>query len=359
MEEHRIAGRQFGMLTLVMMLAPLIHAILTRIASAERAGWLVMIPAVIPLGLLIHFLFRALERMPEGSGMADLYLTALGRVWGEICCWLNVLWLIMLMLVDLRFYAERYVSAVYPQTGLTLFYVVMLAILFWFTKGDFGDLIRTGKILFWVIVITLIVVLVMAVGKVKLYNVWPVTDTKWKEVGMSTLRMITVTAFAVPASFLVGQVNWKNNKRGMRIWLLLLTGTMVVIAWEIMGVFGPELAARLQVPFFTLAKEITLQGSVKGVEIIVATMWLMSDVAMTGAQVYAAGEIMKRTLPLKQPKIARVGLVCLLLPLCMLLPASSFDMEAYYKQFGMPANIIVGFLLPAVTLTVGSLRKKW
>ena len=66
-----------------MMLAPLIHAIPLRTAGAGRASWLITFPVVIPLGVLFYFLFRCLERMPEGSGMGDLYLLALGQRWGS------------------------------------------------------------------------------------------------------------------------------------------------------------------------------------------------------------------------------------------------------------------------------------
>ena len=42
------------------------------------------------------------------------------------------------------------------------------------------------------------------------------------------------------------------------------------------------------------------------------------------------------------------GLVCLTLPLCLLLPESSFEMEGYYKKYGMPFNVAMGYFLPAL-----------
>lgn len=61
---------------------------------------------------------------------------------------------------------------------------------------------------------TLAVVLVMAAPKMKLYNVWPVTDTDPREVAMGTLRMIAVLAFAVPPTFLLGRSSGGAAKRG-------------------------------------------------------------------------------------------------------------------------------------------------
>ena len=359
MREEKISGRQYGVLVFVIMMSPLIHAIPVRIATAGKAAWLLVIPSVIPLAVLFYFLFRTLGRMPEGSGLRDVYLTALGNRWGKLCCWINVAWLLMLTVMNFRFSAERYISAVYPETDLAIFNLVLVLLLLLIVWNDFGDLVRMGKILFWVIAITLIAVLVMAANQIQLYNIWPVTDIKWKEAGMGTLRMSTVMAFAVPTSFLVGRVNWKSNKKGIVWWLTILTVTMLAIGVAVIGVFGPGLSERLEVPFFTLDKQITFQGKVKGLETVVAAMWLMSDTAITGVHVFAAGEAMKCTIPNKRLAVARVLLVCTILPLCSLLPASTFQVDAYYRSVGMPANIIIGFVMPAVALAIGRIRRKW
>ena len=107
--------------------------------------------------------------------MGDLYLLALGQRWGKLCCVLSTFWIVTMLIEDLRFYAERYVTEVYPETGLSLFYVALLLLMLWISRGSLGALARTGKILFWVVMTTLAVVLVMAAPKMKLYNVWPVT----------------------------------------------------------------------------------------------------------------------------------------------------------------------------------------
>lgn len=359
MEEEKISGRQFGILTFAMMLAPLVHAVPIRIASAGRASWLLTLPAVIPLGGMLYFLFRCLQRMPEGSGLADVYLLSFGKRWGRVCCILNALWIITLLVVDLRYYAERYVAEVYPETGMLLFYVASLLLVLRISWGSFGALVRTGKILFWVVTVTLALVLILAAPKLKLYNVWPVTDTNPREVGLGILRMAAVLAFAVPSCFLLGRVQWRDNKMGLLRWLVLLGITMLLIAVEILGVFGPELMARLQVPFFTLAKEISFQRMVQGFEIIVAATWVMTDTALTGMEIFAAGEVLGRAIPVKRPEYIRVALVCLVLPLCLLLPVSTFQMENIYKQYGMPFNGAMAYFLPCLALIVGKLRRRW
>lgn len=359
MGDERISGRQFGVLTFVMMLAPLIHAIPIRTAAAGRASWLVTIPAVLPLAALVWVLLRCLARMPEGSGLADVYLLALGRRWGILCCGLNLLWLLMIQVVDLRFYAERYVTAVYPNTGRGIFYVSLLGLLVWISRGSLGALARTGKVLFWVVTVTLVLVLAMAAPRLHIYNVWPVTDTSLAQAGLGALRMSTAVSFVVPSCFLLGRVDWRANWKEGFLWLGVLAAAMALIAIVIFGVFGPELAGRLQVPFFALAKEISLRNTIQGMEVIVAAMWVMSDAALVGVTLFALGELVARLAPGWRVEWVRTIAACLLLPLCLLLPESSFQMEALYQKYGLPFDLLAGYVLPALTLAVGKVRRRW
>ena len=359
MRAERISGRQFGLLTLLAMMAPLIHAVPTRTAAAGRASWLAAVPAALPLGVLLWALFHALARLPEGSGLADLYLLGLGRRWGMVCCALSGVWLLMILVADLRFCAERYVTAVYPDTGRGMFYLSLLALALWMGRGSLAALARAGTVLFWVVTVTLVVVLAMAAPRMHIYNVWPVTDTRLEQAGAGALRLSAVVSLAVPFSFLLGQVERRGARKGVLLWLGGLTTAMVCIAAVIFGVFGPELAGELQVPFFALAKEISLRRTIQGIEVVVAAMWVMSDAALTGAVLFALGELVCRMIPRWDREMVRTAAVCLLVPLCLLLPRSSFRMERLYIRYGLPMNLAAGYLLPALALVAGRVRKRW
>ena len=210
MEQKKLSGGQFGILTFVMMMAPIVHAVPTRIIDARRASWLLPLFAILPLAVLMFFLFRCLSRMPADSGLGEVYHLAFGSRWGKVCCGLSALWMVMIMVVDLRFYAERYVSAVYPEAGKLAFYLAMAVLQLWIVRESLDCLLRTGKILFWVVILTLAAVLLLAVEKIQIYNLWPVTDTSWREAGLGSLRLSTTLSMAVPAGFLLGTVEWSG-----------------------------------------------------------------------------------------------------------------------------------------------------
>lgn len=276
MEEKKLSGRQFGILTFIMMMAPVVHAVPARIIDARRGAWLAPLPAMIPLAPLLFFFFCGLSRMPEESGLGDLYHLAFGNRWGKVLYAVSALWILTIMVVDLRFYAERYISAVYPETGKLVFYLVMELLQIWIVKGSLSGLMRAGKFLFWVVIITLAAVLILVAVKVSWDNMWPATDSSWKEMGLGALRLSTTISMVVPAGFLIGKVQWKPRKGGSGWWLTGLTLVMIAITGGILGVFGLELAQRVQTLFFTLAKQVSVAGAAERLESVITAMWMMS-----------------------------------------------------------------------------------
>lgn len=360
MERKKLSGGQFGILTFVMMMAPIVHAVPARSIDARRASWLLPLLAVLPLVCLMFFLFRCLSRMPADSGLGDVYHLAFGSRWGKICCGLSALWTVTVMVADLRFYAERYVSAVYPEAGKLVFYLAMAALELWIVREDLSALFRAGKIFFWVVTLTLAAVLLLAIGKIRLYNLWPVTDTGWREMGLGALRLSTAVSAVVPAGFLLGKVQWKTRKSGAVWWVAALTGVAMGIAVSILGVFGPELSQRLQVPFFTLAKEVSVTGAMERLESIISAMWMMTDTALMGVLTFSAEQTLRQVAgEAKRPERVRTILILIMVAVCCVLPKSSFDMDEGYQTIGMPLNMIVGYLIPGAALIVAKVRKRW
>lgn len=360
MEQKKLSGGQFGILTFVMMMAPIVHAVPTRIIDARRASWLLPVLAALPLAVLLFFLFRCLSRMPADSGLGDVYHLAFGNRWGKVCCGLTALWTLMIMVADLRFYAERYVSAVYPEAGKLVFYLAMAVLQLWIVRENLGCLLRAGKLLFWVVILTLAAVLLLAIGKIRLYNLWPVTDTSWREVGLGTWRLSTAVGMALPAGFLLGKVQWRPRKSCAVWWMAALTGVTTLIAVSILGVFGPELSQRLQVPFFTLAKEVSVSGAMERLESIISAMWMMTDTALMGVLTFSAEQALRQTAgESKRPELVRMILILIMIAACCALPKSAFDMDIGYQMVGMPLNTVVGYLLPGTALVVAKVRKRW
>ena len=165
---------------------------------------------------------------------------------------------------------------------------------------------------------------------------------------------------AVPAGFLLGTVEWKTRKNGAVWWVAALTGAAMMIAVSVLGVFGPELSQRLQVPFFTLAKEVSVTGAMERLESIISAMWMMTDTALMGVLAFSAEHALRQAAgAAKRPEWVRRILILVLVAACCALPKSTFDMDAGYQAIGMPLNIIIGYLIPGAALVVAKVRKRW
>jgi hypothetical protein len=58
-----------------------------------------------------------------------------------------------------------------------------------------------------------------------------------------------------------------------------------------LGVYGPELTARLDSPFFQLAKGVAVEGAFQRVESVVAAVWTFSDLILLGGILLAVRNI--------------------------------------------------------------------
>lgn len=104
------------------------------------------------------------------------------------------------------------------------------------------------------VILTLAAVLLLAVEKIQIYNLWPVTDTSWREAGLGSLRLSTTLSMAVPAGFLLGTVEWKTRKNGAVWWVAALTGAAMMIAVSVLGVIRARIEPALAGSLFHIGE---------------------------------------------------------------------------------------------------------
>ena len=116
------------------------------------------------------------------------------------------------------------------------------------------------------------------------------------------------------------------------------------------------LCARLDNPFFALAKSVGVEGAFQRVESIVAALWVLSDFALLGLLTFAlrhmagavCGESGARWAPWAGTGLAFAG--------GMLLFPDDFAAEMLAETVAPLGNLVLAFVLPALALWAGWLR---
>ena len=70
----------------------------------------------------------------------------------------------------------------------------------------------------------------------------------------------------------------------------------------VIGNLGPELAQRLNSPFFALAKSVGVEGAFQRVESIIAALWTFGDLALLGGLAFALWKAAKQIFPRAKQK---------------------------------------------------------
>ena len=351
-----ISLRQFLVLVFVSLFALLVRVVpgnVDRIAG--RGGWLSMAVVFLVVGAFILLVGWAFQRLP-GGGLGTLFRVSFGDGLGRVCCGLSAAVLFLLLGLSLRFYAERFASTLYPDTELGLFFTVLLFMAVWLSGKRFGTLARAGQIFFLCLVAVMVVVLVLNLNSVRLYHVWPVWLHNIKEVGQAGLFVTGVFGIAFGTLFCLPQV--KDRSGGIKLalsWLGGLCALVALMGFIITGVFSANLTTTLQIPFFTLAKEVRVEGAFERMESLVAAMWVFTDVVLMGLLLRSFSKAVGECIQIERPELCD-AVVLLLLPMGYLVAGSSFQLQTFYERWLIWVEAGCFYLLPLLAVIVGRIR---
>ena len=106
--KKKISTRQACVLFLTLVYSPAIRLFPVFAADiAERAGWLGPIFAAVPFMGLV-FIMQSLFKNEKEANLSDLIIKIMGKVMGRVVLFLYLLWLMVLLGLYVRYYAERF-----------------------------------------------------------------------------------------------------------------------------------------------------------------------------------------------------------------------------------------------------------
>src|SRR5699024_8850942 len=115
--------------------------------------------------------------------------------------------------------------------------------------------------------------------------------------------LLGVLGYGVFAAFLLGDTE-PSPRRG-RDWTLWAGGGCLLLGAEqavVIGNLGPQLAQRLDSPFFALAKSVGVEGAFQRVESIIAALWTFADLALLGVLAFALWKMAEQLFPKAKQK---------------------------------------------------------
>lgn len=356
---NKISLRQYLILLVVALMPPVVKLVPGKQALiAGKGAWAAALFVLVPMLSAVWLVSGVGKRLPPGTGLGEFLCLTLGAPVGKALCLLYGGWLLLLASTVLRFCAERFVSTIYPDSGMSLFFVAILGVTWYLSSKSLETLARTAQIFFFAVAVTLCVVFAMGMGSVRLHNVWPVWVEDIPQSLRASLPVTAALGIGVSSLFFFGQVTDRRGGRRLALgWSAVLWGIMVVMGVEVMGVFGPQVTSRLEIPFFSLAKEVTLGRAAERVEPLVVAMWVFADVILLGVLFKGAQRAFETAVGTEESGIITV-MTLIVLPGAYLVAESSFALETLYDRWLLPGEAVFFYGVPLAAAVVGRIRKK-
>lgn len=363
-----ISRRQTVALAFVSLLSPLIRRFPRVLAAtAGRTAWLSALFTALPAAALFALLCRIARHR---GGFSALLCDTLGPLPGRALTLLYALWMLFYAGFLLRSGAVRFVSTVYPGAGPWVFIAVSALACTLAALGSLRALARTAMILRPLLLAVPAAAVLLALRDLDPAALLPVTAADLLPNGCAALQTLNVLSVVFYLLFLGERVEGRLRVRDWALWgavLLVLLGAMTACC---IGLFGPELTAKLSFPFFMLVRDVNVLGSLERAEPVVIALWVFSDFVLTALLLQLAGNSLRFCFGWEAtdaaPRLRDLSHGRWLIPLCAGLAtavglsvapdAASF---ARFSETIVPlGNALMVFVLPLPALAVALVRKK-
>ena len=371
MKDTLLTQKQFAAMIVTSLLSPLLRSLpRATVSAAGRGAWLSVAPA---LGLLLAMLaFQAalLRQLRPGEGYAQLLLRWLGPIAGRIALFLYAAFFLFYTGFIFRSGSERLVAAIYPESPLFPFMLVMMGLCLLVSLGTVRALGRTAFFLRSFLLISLGLILLFAAPNLERGNLTPIP---WEDLGGIALGALPIAAIGGLAGafpFLMGYVEpvAQPGRRAVPT-LLFLLALAGILSLEVIGTFGAALVQRLSYPFFLMVRDISVFHITQRIEALVVVLWMFADFILCVSMLRCAYEALRTALTLPEPdseplRSLRKGrwLLCAeaaaVLLCSRLIARSTFDLAVIADRVIPLAGFCFIYIGLALCWCVGRLRKK-
>ncbi|MDO4749607.1 MAG: GerAB/ArcD/ProY family transporter [Eubacteriales bacterium] len=358
----RISRRQLHNMAFVALLSPVIRQIPRTITlTTGRTAWLAGILSFLPCLLVAYFLKAFLRSKAPDEGLGEVFLHALGPVFGRLAILLYTLWMLFYAGFVLRTGADRFISTVYPNSRPWIFVSAMLILALLAGLGRLKVLARTAELVRPLLIAVFVVVFSFALPDVRKENLLPVSILDTVPLLISVLPVVNTLSLVLYTAFLDNRTEPGRIIADAMENLILLLLVVTFLCMTTIGIFGAELTVRMNHPFFVMIRNIEIFNLFERVEAVVIALWVVTDYVLVSLLLQiCSGNL---CLIVKGPGAERTKLsvwICAAAALIVsiFIAPTSFRLEQMTRAFIPISSSILLFVGLPVIFLIGRLRKK-
>lgn len=355
----KISIRQAIIIFILVTFNPAIRVIPSYTAKeAKEAAWLSPIVATI-LFIMLVLIWQKFYKSYKDSSLLGINTDIAGKFIGSIINFIYLIWVVLLCSTYIRYFSIKLAGAILPEVDPNILIVSMLVLAVFFVRYGIVYLGRISEIILPILLIFFIFLVILLLTYVQKGYLIPVTFRSILPVVKGSMGISGILSYFTFIFIYGDKINNKESikKFGIQASIfLLITITLIIVCT--VGTFSHFVIKKMQLPFLAAVKEISLFETLEKIESIVVAFWIFSDFVLISFFLILALHSIKSMFKLSdgRPLVSILGV--LIYFLSMYLANNVFEMEALSNSFLIPGNIILGFIIPAIMLGIGILRKK-
>ncbi|MGE7673088.1 GerAB/ArcD/ProY family transporter [Lysinibacillus sp. NPDC094403] len=360
MEKEIISSKQFMIITLLFSIGTAILIIPASITSeSKQDAWIAAIIGVVLSSPLVKLLVTLGKRTPTLT-FVEANEKILGRFFGKFTS-IGFIFLSLLSASDLLFIIGIFMrTEVMPETPTRAFAFLFCIIITYAAFLGIEVFARSAEILFPMFILIFVLFVVCISPSIHIENLQPIMEAPAKSLFFSIIRFMSLFSFPLVILLMIfpSVVNvHQSAQKGFYVGNILGGIVLIAIITLSILVLGPANTASRTFPSYSLAQRISIGNFLQRIEVIMATMWIISIYIKTFMYFYAAvigfSQICK--INNHRPLIFPLGMI--ILGLSQIVHPSIIHMSIYDRDIFPIFSFIFAILLPLVLLLVAKIRK--
>jgi len=324
---------------------------------AKQAAWLTPFISALLLMILLSIL-NAFFASKRHKNLSDVFSAALGKVSGKVLLSIYLIWCAILFSIYIRYFAERFLGTIYPNTNIRFFVLTMLFVVYVAARGKIEHLARFSEFIFIFFLVTFIVLLLLILPEVKISNLFPITTYDILPVMRGSLVITAIWGYLL-LPFFFGEkiVDMEKLKKTGKECVILLIFIPVLFLIAVIGSLSPSVTQKMSYAFYNAVKLISFIESLERFESLVLAYWIISDFILLSFLLTVMQAIIKNLFSLTEAKRFTTPLAAFGYVGSQVIAASIFELEEFSRSIAIYANIFFFFIVPLIILIIGKVRK--
>lgn len=326
--------------------------------QAKQAAWLC--PFVSLCAFLLYLsVFQSLVKKYKDVSLVEAIQDILGRVCGKTVCIIIFIWITVSVAFNLRYFGERMVTSIFPNTDIIFFLLTMSALVAFVLRSGLAIMARMNEIFFPIVVLIYLMVDVLLIFELRTDNLWPITYKDIIPIARGSIGVTAVWAYFIYLFMFGDLINHKDKllKEGSQAALFLTFLTILVILFPI-GLFGWSVASKMPIPYYAAVKEVSPFGLFAGIESGILTIWILTDFVLLYSLSFAALYTLKVLFGSHDVNPFINIYMVIVFFTSLLICKRLFELQAFSRYWAVPMNILIGYGVPLTVFAVGKVRKK-